>query len=124
MHDERKLTLRDLASCDGDTFGYEYDFGDSWEHEIRLEKLVTAEPDRRYPACVAGGRACPPEDCGGTPGYQELMDTLADPDDPEHDDMLEWLGIEKGADFDPTRFDLHDANRRIEAAVRSAFHTT
>ena len=123
LHDERRATLRDLASRQGDTFGYEYDFGDSWEHEIILEDLVAAEPGGRYPACVAGGGACPPEDCGGIPGYQELIDSLADPDHPEHDEMLRWLGIARGSDFDPARFDAHDANRRIDAAVRAASHT-
>ena len=103
--------------------GYEYDFGDSWEHEILLEKLVPAEPGGRYPTCVAGERACPPEDCGGTPGYQDLIDTLADPDHPEHEDMLQWLGIDKGSDFDPTHFDPADANRRLDAVVRGTFGT-
>jgi len=64
----------------------------------------------------------PPEDCGGTPGYQELIDSLADPDHPEHDDMLRWLDLANGSDFDPEHFDPHDANRRIAAAVR-AFRT-
>jgi hypothetical protein len=60
-------------------------------------------------SALAGARACPPEDCGGTPGYTELIDTLADPDHPGHQDMLRWLGIEKGIDFDPARFDPADA---------------
>jgi hypothetical protein len=123
LHDQRKSSLRDLARREGDTLGYEYDLGDSWEHEIRLEKLVPAEPDGRYPACVAGERACPPEDCGGTHGYQELIATLADSDHPEHEDMLHWLGIDKGSDFDPARFDLDDANRRLDAVVHGAFRT-
>ena len=123
LHDERKASLRDLASREGDTFGYEYDLGDSWEHEIRLEKLVPADPSSRYPTCVAGERACPPEDSGGTPGYHDLIDTLADPNHPEHEDMLQWLGIDKGSDFDPTRFDPDDANRRLDDVVRGEFGT-
>jgi len=105
LHNERDATLRDLAGGEGDAFGYEYDFGDGWEHEVRLEKLVSAEPGGRYPRCLAGARACPPEDCGGTSGYAELIDTLADPNHPDHHDMLQWLGIEKGTEFDPARFD-------------------
>ena len=123
LHDERKALLRDLARREGDTLGYEYDLGDSWEHEILLEKLVPADPNSRYPTCVAGEGACPPEDCGGTPGYQDLIATLADPDHPDHEDMLQWLGIDKGSDFDPTRFDPDDANRRLDAVVRGAFRT-
>ena len=66
---------------------------------------------------MAGARACPPEDCGGTPGYTQLIETLSDPEHPEHDDMLHWLGIEKGTDFDPAHFDTRDANQRIAAVV-------
>jgi len=117
LRDERDATLLELAGREGDTFGYEYDLGDSWEHEVRLEKLVPAEPGRRYPRCLAGARACPPEDCGGTPGYAELIDTLADPHHPGHQDMLQWLGIERGDEFDPARFDPTDADRRLDAVV-------
>jgi hypothetical protein len=123
VHDERQATLRDLADREGDAFGYEYDLGDSWEHEVLLEKLLPTEPGARYPACLAGARACPPEDCGGTPGYAELIDTLADPDHPEHHAMLEWLGIEKGTDFDPAHFDPTDANRRLDAVVLATART-
>jgi hypothetical protein len=123
LHDERKATLSDLAVRDGDAFGYEYDLGDSWDHEVLLEKLVPAEPGGRYPVCLDGARACPPEDCGGTGGYEELIDTLADPNHPDHQDMLRWLGIEKGADFDPARFDPTDANRRLDAVVLAATRT-
>lgn len=123
MHDERKATLRDLAGRVGDAFGYEYDLGDGWEHEVLLEKLVPAEPGGRYPTCLDGARACPPEDCGGTSGYEQLIDALADPNHPDHHDLLQWLGIEKGADFDPARFDPADANRRLDAVVHGATRT-
>ena len=65
VHDERKATLRQLALRPRESFGYEYDFGDSWAHIIRVEKLVPAQAGVRYPVCVDGKRACPPEDCGG-----------------------------------------------------------
>jgi len=117
LHDERRTTLRDLAAQEGETFGYEYDLGDSWEHELMLEQLSTAEPGGRYPVCLDGARACPPEDCGGVHGYTDLIDTLADPGHPEHQHLLEWLGIEKGSDFDPAHFDPADANRRLDAVV-------
>jgi len=120
LHDERKTTLFDLANREGDSFGYEYDFGDSWQHEILLEKLIVAEPGGRYPVCVAGDRACPPEDCGGTPGYEELIEILADAGHDGHEDMLRWLGIEKGDDFDPARFDVDEANQRLDATIHAA----
>jgi len=120
MHNERNATLRNLAGREGDTFGYEYDFGDSWDHQVLLEKLAPAEPGGRYPRCLAGARACPPEDSGGTGGYAELIDTLADSNHPQHHDMLRWLGLEKGTEFDPARFDLAEANRRLDAVVLSA----
>ena len=123
LHDERKATLRDLAGRVGDAFGYEYDLGDSWEHEVLLEKLVPAEPGGRYPACLDGERACPPEDCGGTSGYKQLIDTLADPNHPDHHDMLQWLGIQKGTDFDPAHFDPADADRRLDTVVHAATRT-
>jgi hypothetical protein len=121
IRDERRATLRDLAGRDGDTFGYEYDLGDSWEHEVLLERVVAAEPGGRYPVCLAGAGACPPEDCGGTPGYAELVETLADPHHPDHEDMLQWLGIDEGSDFDPARFDVTEANRQLDATVRATF---
>ncbi|WP_433825844.1 plasmid pRiA4b ORF-3 family protein [Actinoplanes sp. CA-015351] len=120
LTDERKTTLNALAKAEGDTFTYEYDFGDGWDHEIRLENLLRAEPTGRYPVCVDGARACPPEDCGGTPGYADLVKTLADPARPGHQDLLRWLGIDKPGDFDPARFDPADTNRRLDAAVLSA----
>jgi hypothetical protein len=113
--DERKATLRDLIPHEGGQARYTYDFGDDWEHDVVVEKLLAAEPGMGYPVCVAGAGACPPEDCGGVWGYAHLREILADPADEEHDDMLAWLGLEKGADFDPHRFDVDKANRALTA---------
>jgi hypothetical protein len=123
LQDERRTGLRDLAAQEGEAFRYEYDFGDSWEHEIVLEQLLTAEPGGRYLTCLDGARACPPEDCGGVHGYADLLDTLADPTHPEHQHLLEWLGIEKGSDLDPAHFDTTDANRRLDAVILAATRT-
>lgn len=82
---------------------YVYDFGDSWEHEIRLEKILPREK-RKYPACIAGKRACPPEDCGGIWGYEEFLEIIKDPEHEEYEDMLDWVGGE----FDPEHFDIED----------------
>jgi len=108
--EERTVTLADVAGAEGTRIGYLYDFGDSWEHEILMERTRTAEDGVRYPGCLAGVGACPPEDCGGTPGYERLREVLADPSDPEHEDMLTWVGLTKAADFDPAFFDPDQAN--------------
>lgn len=121
LTDDTTTTLRDLAMGEGETLAYEYDFGDSWDHTIRIEKTLNADPDVRYPACVGGERTCPPEDCGGPWGYQELLATLADPEHEEHEHMRSWLGLEPGHDFDPDRFDLDEANRRLWAASLGAY---
>jgi hypothetical protein len=80
---------------------YEYDFGDGWEHEVTLEKILPSIPDIKYPICTGGERACPPEDCGGVPGYENFLEIIADPEHDEHASMMEWVGGE----FDPERFD-------------------
>ncbi len=93
----------------GDSFLYEYDFGDGWLHDLVIEAEVGPEPEQRYPACVDGARACPPEDCGGVPGYEELLQVLADPDHGDYEDMFAWVGD----GFDPEKFDLAAANKRL-----------
>jgi len=80
---------------------YAYDFGDDWEHVLVHEGMAPAEPAQTYPRCVSGARRCPPEDCGGMPGYAAFLDAIADPEHPEHASMLEWSG---GA-YDPSVFD-------------------
>ncbi len=80
---------------------YEYDFGDCWEHEIILEEKVNRVPRQKYPICLVGERACPPEDCGGSLGYLELLNTMKNPDDEEFESTMEWLG----GSFDPEAFD-------------------
>lgn len=90
-------------------FNYLYDFGDSWNHRIVVESITAAQPGWSYPLCVAGARACPPEDVGGTGGYQDFLETIADPGHEEHDSMLVWVG---GA-FDPEGFDFNCVNREL-----------
>jgi hypothetical protein len=80
---------------------YEYDFGDGWEHEVTLEAIVPRQKGIRYPRCLAGERACPPEDCGGVGGYEDLMAVMRDPTHEEYESTLRWLG---GGRFDPERF--------------------
>lgn len=109
--DGKKAPLSRVLSRVGDRIGYTYDFGDGWEHEILLEK--TAAPVDR-PTCVAGRRHCPPEDCGGVWGYQDLVEALADPDHEQHDELTAWMAEAHGlTDFDPESFDPAEANERL-----------
>ncbi len=85
---------------------YEYDFGDGWEHELIVEKVFPAEPDVTYPRCVSGRRACPPEDCGGPPGYANLLEALTDSAHPRHTELADWFGD----GFDPEAFDPEAVN--------------
>lgn len=98
--DERQATLGELIDL-GARFRYAYDFGDNWEHEILVEDLLDADPDTHYPVLVAAKGSCPPEDCGGPWGYANLRAILADPDHDEHQEMLEWLGLDNASEFDP-----------------------
>jgi hypothetical protein len=79
---------------------YEYDFCDGWQHTVLLEKIIPRDIALRYPLCIAGKRACPPEDCGGTPGYNNLIKIMKGPRDEEYKNMLDWLGKK----FDPNNF--------------------
>jgi len=108
--DERRAILGRLLKREDERIRYTYDFGDDWEHEIVLERVLVAEPGVRYPLCLAGKGACPPEDCGGVWGYEELREALADPAHERHEEMLEWLGLQTAAEFDPARFDVEEVN--------------
>lgn len=99
--DERRVSLDQLIGGIGDRLRYTYDFGDDWEHEIAVEDLLDADPDTHYPMLVAAKGACPPEDCGGRWGYAELKEILADPSHEQHQEMLDWLGLENSSAFNP-----------------------
>lgn len=103
---ERRYRLNQLVSEVKEHFAYEYDFGDCWEHDILVEKILAPESGVHYPCCIKGKRACPPEDVGGVWGYADFLEALQDPAHPEHEDMIEWLGEE----FDPEAFDLDKVN--------------
>lgn len=108
--DGRKVSLDSVVDKRGTVFSYEYDFGDGWDHLIKLEEVLDPDPRVTYPICIAGARACPPEDSGGPGGYQDLLEILASPKHPEHDDRLSWLG----GLYDPEGFDVN----RVNAALR------
>jgi hypothetical protein len=109
LEDERRVRDASVLSGKGAKLVYQYDYGDDWEHLVEVEDVTG--PDRRlsYPLCIAGARACPPEDCGGPFGYEELITALADPKHDEHDQVLTWLG----GHFDPDSFDANAVNRRL-----------
>ncbi|MFF7641522.1 plasmid pRiA4b ORF-3 family protein [Streptomyces canus] len=112
FRDERTATLGALLKS-GAQCVYTYDFGDSWEHLITVEQFRTAAAGLHYPYCVDGAGACPPEDCGGAPGYSDLKVILADPAHGEHHAMLEWLGLRSATEFAPDRFTPDAANTRL-----------
>ncbi|MGH3159402.1 MAG: plasmid pRiA4b ORF-3 family protein [Streptosporangiaceae bacterium] len=112
FRDETRVRLADVADV-GDRIGYEYDFGDGWEHELIIEESTTAETGRVYPVCLGGEGACPPEDSGGSPGYERLKEILADPSHEEYDDVKTWADSQTGGDFDPAHFDLSAASMRM-----------
>jgi len=80
---------------------YEYDYGDGWFHTVKLEGYMFREKGIKYPICIDGKNACPPEDCGGVDGYYNVIDILSDPGHSDHEDMRTWAG----KDWDPKRFD-------------------
>ena len=109
--DQARTRLSQLVKDGIRKFKYVYDMGDSWEHSIVVEGHEPAVEGAPYPACVAGKRACPPEDCGGVWGYQELLEILATPGHPEREERLEWLNRE----LDPEAFSVEAADQRLRA---------
>ena len=109
MIDETKITLQALKLATGTRFLYSYDFGDNWEHELRVEKAEAVSAELRHPLCLDGARACPPEDCGGPPGYQELLEALTNPRHPRHRELRRWVGKA----WEAERFDVDAANRAL-----------
>ena len=108
--DERKIKLCQAVPAEKSKFAYEYDFGDSWEHEILVEKILPAIGAKRSPSCLDGRRACPPEDVGGPHGYEDFITAMADPKHPEHEQMADWIG----GDFDPEAFDSNAVNQALK----------
>jgi hypothetical protein len=92
---------------------YEYDFGDSWEHLILVEGHLLLEEPARVPVCLAGQRACPPEDCGGVGGYEEMLKALRNPRDPRCREFKRWLGMDV---WDAEAFDLDQVNHDLAKA--------
>ena len=107
----RRTRLERLVIPKGTTFIYEYDFGDSWIHELVLEDILEPGSNQEHPICLAGERACPPEDCGGPYGYAELLGIISNPEHEQYLDMMTWLG----GRFFPAKFNLEKVNRHLKA---------
>jgi len=107
--DETAITVAE-ALADQRRFVYEYDFGDSWEHDVVVEDRSVARLGLRFAVCLDGQNACPPEDCGGVSGYRAMLEALADPDNEEHDSYAEWVG----GPFNPAQFSLAEANAALQ----------
>ena len=104
---EARVRINQLLYNEKEKLLYLYDFGDGWEHVMTLEKIITGNRASSKPRCIAGKRACPPEDCGGIYGYYDLLEVIKDPDHPEHESMIEWLD----GDIDPNFFDIDEVNK-------------
>lgn len=113
--DSTTIRLSDILPRSGEQFRfqYEYDFGDAWNHEILFEGCPEAEKGRKYPVCLEGKRACPPEDCGGSWGYPDFLDAIQNPDNQRHEELLEWIGGE----FDPDEFNPAKATKAMRKGL-------
>jgi hypothetical protein len=106
-----KTKLSGIFTHEKQKYAYIYDFGDDWLHEITLEKISNDEA--KAASCIGGKGACPPEDCGSWPGYERLKEIMADPTDPEHAEMREWLGLEDNETWNASAFDLEGTNKAV-----------
>ena len=108
-----------LSKIDGflherEQFTYTYDFGDNWEHEVVVEKILAAGEDEHHPRCIGGERHRPPQDVGGAGGYASFLKIIVDPKHPEHDDYLAWAEKDTGGrKFDPDYFYLNEVNKAL-----------
>jgi hypothetical protein len=109
VRSEKGIKLQQFIRGEKYKFRYEYDFGDSWQHILLVEKVMPPNPTARYPHCLTGKRACPPEDVGGIWGYVDFLEAIGNPEHSQHEELLEWIGGE----FEPEAFDLEAVNRAL-----------
>lgn len=112
LEDADTVTVASALPDEGSRAHYEYDFGDSWGHSITVDSISESD---QGPAVLAGANACPPEDCGGWPGYEDLLAAQVDPKHERHEEITEWLGFT----FDPTYFDLNAADTALKATIQT-----
>ena len=111
--DENTVALSEVFKRKGSKLEYTYDFGDSWRHLVTLEKTLSPKDAGEFPRCTDGQRMAPEEDCGGAWGWINLLDAVNDPAHPEHEDRMDWMGMEEGETLDPEKFDLAEINERL-----------
>lgn len=109
--DGAKHPLGEVLTEAGAKMRWDYDFGDGWQHNVVVEAIEPLDPSVEYPRCITGRRACPPEDCGGPWGFQELLEAIAVPAHPRHFELTEWMPDE----YVPERFDPDDATDDMRA---------
>ena len=113
--DASKSRLIDMIEdTDVKTFKYLYDFGDGWEHTVKIERVIDAVPGMPYPILIDGAGACPPEDVGGPWGYGDFIDAINDPNHERHAEMTEWIG----GTFNPRAFNIDDHAKAVDALAR------
>ena len=114
------VKIADHFSREGDRLSYEYDFGHSWEHDVKLLGVEPRLKGKKYPQCTGGARACPPEDCGGVPGYYNLVEVLLNPSHEDHEDLIEWVPDGWSPErFDPSQVRFEGPTRRWKEAFES-----
>ncbi len=109
--EEAEHRLGDVLATVGAKARWDYDFGDGWEHDVVVEAIEAADPDVSYPRCIKGRRACPPEDCGGSWGYADLLEAVADPTHAQHGELTEWLP----PGFDAEHFDANETTEAMQS---------
>ncbi|MFZ5569557.1 MAG: DUF1841 family protein [Thermodesulfobacteriota bacterium] len=112
-----RYPISELFSLKHPAAEYLYDFGDDWRHSVVLEEILERRKSQKYPRCLEGQGACPPEDCGGIPGFYDLLAVLQDKEHPEYDEILEWVGRKYDpAVFDPRKVVFWDPRKRWRMA--------
>jgi len=114
-YDENEVILLDVLPEAGNKMSYIYDFGDNWDHEIVLEKVLKIEKGQEYPICIDGKRACPYEDSGGVWGYESKLEITKDPKHACYKEVVEWMNE---GDFDPEYFDLEKINKQLRRTFK------
>lgn len=105
---DKKVKLSEMIQ-NAKTFVYLYDFGDGWQHKIKIEKILEVDTDQKYPVCIGGANNCPPEDCGGLGGFEDFKTIITDKNHPEYGHLFEWYGRE----YDATEFSVEDTNATL-----------
>ena len=112
---DTKVRLCQVLPQKGSSLIYTYDMGDNWQHRVYLERILPRDPKVRVPVCLDGARACPPEDCGSTSGYERLLTILGNPRHPEHKGMKRWLKDCGYEPYDPEALDLTAVNDQMRS---------